>query len=161
MGDPDEQNGEAAAPWSSPYGPAAPSASSAENASSPPSAAVPPTSGGGGYMPPPAPYTSAAQPSHQRTTPPTDPRWQSKAKAPGLSVMSMIFGILGLLLACCSGIGFFFAVAAVIMAHISRGKYEGGRGLSLSGLIMGYTGILVSLIAWSYMSGSGFNILSF
>lgn len=59
----------------------------------------------------------------------------------------MIFGIVGALLSCCYGIGFLFGVAAIVLGHLGR-KRENAQGMSLTGLITGYTSVALSLVMW-------------
>lgn len=77
----------------------------------------------------------------------------------GLATASLVCGILGL--TCC---GFFAAVPAVICGHLaftkireSAGAY-GGDGLAKAGLIMGYIGIAIgvlAIVAWIVLTIMG------
>ncbi len=87
---------------------------------------------------PPAPYGS--QPLAPYGTVPARP-------STTLSLLSMIFGIVGLALSCCYGGGGLFAAAGVVLGHIARRKREPAQGMSLTGLITGYIGVSISL-AW-------------
>lgn len=65
------------------------------------------------------------------------------AEPKGLSIASMICGIIGIVT------GGFLAVpqiAAVILGHIALKKEPAGRGFALTGLITGYVGILFGLL---------------
>ncbi|MEM7384679.1 MAG: DUF4190 domain-containing protein [Verrucomicrobiota bacterium] len=70
----------------------------------------------------------------------------------GLSIASMVCGIVGILLLSCYGFGVFPAIGAVITGHMSKAniaKANGalaGEGFALTGLITGYLSIgLVAL----------------
>ena len=69
-------------------------------------------------------------------------------KSPILSILSLVGGVVGLLLACCWGAGFLFAVAGVVLGHLGRKREPNGRGLALAGLITGYVGIAISVLTW-------------
>ena len=64
----------------------------------------------------------------------------------GLSIASMICGILSLILFCFCG-GVWLGIPAVICGHLSLnqlnapGNQQGGRGMAIAGLICGYLGI--------------------
>lgn len=93
---------------------------------------TPPTSPSTPSAPPPSPY--AAQPGPAK--PPTI-----------LSLLSMIGGIVGLLLACCFGAGFIFSLAGIILGHLGLGK-ENARGMAMTGLITGYIGAGLAILMW-------------
>ena len=69
-------------------------------------------------------------------------------KAPILSILSLVGGVVGLLLACCWGAGFLFAVAGVVLGHLGRKREPNGKGLALAGLITGYVGAGLSIVTW-------------
>jgi len=66
----------------------------------------------------------------------------------GLSVTSLVLGILGLV-AC----GFFTGIPAVITGHMARGRAKrmpdqfGGAGLALAGLVLGYVATVFTTVA--------------
>lgn len=62
-----------------------------------------------------------------------------------LSLLAMIFGIIGVLVSCCYGAGFLFSLAGVILGHLGL-KREPARGMALAGLITGYVGLGIALI---------------
>lgn len=73
---------------------------------------------------------------------------RSNAPASGLSITSLVLGILSVTLCgCLSGL------PAVICGHIARGKIKqsggtiGGGGFALAGLILGYLSMLITVIA--------------
>jgi hypothetical protein len=85
------------------------------------------------YSPPPAtPYVPAGgvQPT----------------KSPVLSILSLVGGIVSILLAFFFGIGLLFGVAGIILGHLGQRKERESRGLWLTGLILSYTGAVLSLL---------------
>lgn len=64
-----------------------------------------------------------------------------------MSLLAMIFGIIGVALSCCYGGGFLFAVAGIVLGHLGR-KRETAQGMALAGLITGYIGAGLSLVFW-------------
>jgi hypothetical protein len=66
----------------------------------------------------------------------------------GLAITSFVLGLVSLVC-----FGFLSGIPAVICGHVARGKAKrepaifGGAGFALAGLIMGYVGILVTLLA--------------
>jgi hypothetical protein len=77
--------------------------------------------------------------------PPDFPR-----KTSGLAITSLVLGIVSLI---CCGAGVLTGIAAVITGHIARGRIrasagmQGGAGLALAGLIMGYLSIVVTIVS--------------
>ncbi len=75
----------------------------------------------------------------------------------GLAIFSLVFGILSLLI-----LGFIAAVPGIITGHIARSKARkdpatyGGEGIALTGLILSYIGLVLSIAAtWYIMSNPG------
>ena len=64
----------------------------------------------------------------------------------GLSITSMILGIVGVFFSLFYGLGLFPAIAAVITAHLAVKRQPQARGFWLAGIITGYVGIFLSLI---------------
>jgi predicted Zn finger-like uncharacterized protein len=68
---------------------------------------------------------------------------------PGMAVWSMVLGILGVI-TCVAG--FLFGIPAVILGHISHSRIRssngalGGQGVALSGFILGYIAIGLSVL---------------
>lgn len=98
----------------------------------------------GGSVPPPPPapaYGTApaygSAPAYGQTAPPTG------AKTNTLAIVSLVASLIGLV----SGIGF---LVGIICGHIAIGQIkktgEQGRGMALAGLIIGYVGIVLSII---------------
>jgi hypothetical protein len=142
--------------------PATPKRSAAAKSDAPASTPIPPmvdlTGNAGGGSARPDPYASAP------VTSPTPPNpyvqgSQSYAygstytprPASGLSITSMVLGIVGIVL-CCVG-GAFFSVAAVITGHIAQRSQPWARGFWITGLITGYSGIALGVIAILYYVG--------
>lgn len=80
------------------------------------------------------------------------------AKTNGLAIASLVFGILGMVFL--YGIG---AIFAIVFGHIAKGQIdrsnatEGGRGLAVAGLILGWVGLFIFLlfvafIVWAVMT---------
>lgn len=69
----------------------------------------------------------------------------------GLATASFVCGIVGVFLSLCYGMGVFCSIAAVVMGHISlsnikkSGDMLQGRGLAVTGLILGY--LIIAIIA--------------
>ncbi|MCC6270762.1 MAG: DUF4190 domain-containing protein [Microbacteriaceae bacterium] len=81
-------------------------------------------------------------------TPPAAPYSAGPAKPSTiLSLLSMIGGLVGLVLSCCFGAGFLFAVAGIVLGHMGK-KKENARGMAMTGLITGYIGAALSLLMW-------------
>jgi hypothetical protein len=64
----------------------------------------------------------------------------------GLSIASMVTGIVGLLFDFV-GFGFLPSLAAVITGHLAQRREPASRAYWLTGLITGYVGIGISLIS--------------
>ncbi|MFB2572943.1 DUF4190 domain-containing protein [Micrococcus sp. IITD107] len=56
-------------------------------------------------------------------------------QSPSLSIVAMVFGILGVLSA---GTMFLPQLAAIVLGHIGLRKEPNGRGFAIAGLVMGY-----------------------
>lgn len=69
-----------------------------------------------------------------------------------LSLLAMIFGIVGVVLSCCYGAGFLFSVAGIVLGHLGL-KRESARGMALAGTITGYVGAGASIIFWIVLFG--------
>jgi hypothetical protein len=84
--------------------------------------------------PPPPPPAYYAQPAPY-----------APARPQGLSIASLITGIVGVLF-CSFGFGFLPSLAAVITGHIARRRQPYSRGMWLTGLITGYVGLAISVV---------------
>ncbi len=85
-----------------------------------------------------------------QTLPPGVPGGQIPPAAPpnnSSAIVSMICGIVGLFAPCLCGFPVFASIVAIIMGHVARGEIrkaegmQGGDGMALAGLILGYVGI--------------------
>lgn len=72
----------------------------------------------------------------------------------GLAIFSLILGILSILV-----LGFIAAIPGIITGHIARSKAKkdpmtyGGEGIALTGLILSYLGLIISVVGtWYIMS---------
>ncbi|HEU4848828.1 MAG TPA: DUF4190 domain-containing protein [Terrimesophilobacter sp.] len=95
-------------------------------------------------VPPPAsPYQASTQPQ----PPSPSPYYAAGPQKPPtvLSLLAMIFGIVGVLVSCCYGAGFLFSLAGVILGHLGL-KREPARGMALAGVITGYVGLGIALV---------------
>jgi len=90
--------------------------------------------------PPPAPDPAAPNPYAAPASP------APAAGSKGLSITSLILGILGFIGAWIFGSGLLFSIAAVITGHIGLKKEPSGRPLSITGLVLGYIGIAIAVI---------------
>jgi hypothetical protein len=100
-----------------------------------PGAPVPPAS------PPPAYGAPGAAPAYGETAPAYGQPVGAKTNT--LAIISLVASLIGLF----SGIGF---IAGIICGHISLSQIkktgEQGRGMAIAGLIIGYVGIVLSII---------------
>jgi subtilisin family serine protease len=88
-----------------------------------------------------APAASApasAAPVNPYSTMPTGP-------SSTLSVLALVFGIIGLVLSLFS-FGFLPALAGVIMGHIALKREPHARGMAIGGLATGYAGLALSIL---------------
>lgn len=69
-------------------------------------------------------------------------------KSPILSILSLVGGIVGALLAFFFGVGFIFSAAAVVLGFIARRKEPAAKGMWLTGIILGFVGIAIALFIW-------------
>lgn len=124
-------------PPAAPAAPAAPVTPAAPAAPAAPGAAYGPAAGGA--TPPPPAYgspTAYGQPAYAPA--PAGP-------AQGLSITSMVLGIVGLLFSL-FGWGFLIALGAVITGHIAQKRQPYAKPFWLTGIITGYIGIGISVI---------------
>lgn len=100
----------------------------------------------------PAPYqpTSPApyQPVPYQQQPPPQYVVVQAPPSSGLATASMVMGILGLVMGCCSfGI---FSLLAIIFGHMATGETKSGakqgHGMAVAGLVMGYVVFLPALL---------------
>lgn len=80
--------------------------------------------------PPSTPYTGAPAP----------------ARSPIFSILSLVGGIVGVLLSFFFGAGLLFGAAGVVLGFIGRRKEPQARGMWLTGIILGFIAVAISLI---------------
>lgn len=108
----------------------------------------------GGYGQPPSPYGQAPAPYGQ-------PYYGMPAEPKGLSIASMVCGIASVIL------GWFLLpqVAAIVTGHLALRREPSGKGMSITGLVLGYLCLLgygafwifVIVAAAMYGAGSGYS----
>jgi hypothetical protein len=75
----------------------------------------------------------------------------------GLAVAALVLGILGVVFACCDGIGAIFGILSLIFGIISMKQLkkssgvEKGQGMALAGIIMGSISIIIGAIFIAYL----------
>jgi hypothetical protein len=106
----------------------------------------PPDRGPTPPTPPPAP--PPAPPAAGQQT--TGYGYQTGPKTNGLAIASLVLGIAGLLFYAC-GVA---SVLALVFGYMSRGQIDrdpqnqGGRGMAIAGIIMGWIGVAIFVIFW-------------
>ncbi|MGH7919427.1 MAG: DUF4190 domain-containing protein [Candidatus Dormibacteraceae bacterium] len=116
--------------------------------------------------PPPEGAEPAPDPGALRDYPSADaggwaPAPASWARRPtnGMAVASLVLGIGSLT---CAGI--LSAIPAVVLGHLARARIrqtaEGGEGLALAGLILGYVGIGITILVVAFYVGTLLLLLS-
>jgi hypothetical protein len=124
----------------------APAVPAAEAPAAPVASDVPPQSTDAPPPPPPA-YAAPAYTAPAYATPSyATPGAYAPARPQGLSIASIICGIAGVLFSF-GGFGLLPSIAAVITGHLARKRQPWARGLWLTGMITGYVGIGISIIA--------------
>ena len=116
----------------------------------------PPPPGYGGGPPPPPGYGGGPPP------PPTFPSVQpglQPQRTNGLSIASLVLGILSIPLVCSYGI---VAILAIVFGHVALSQIkrsmgaQSGRGMAIAGLVCGYIGLaLVVLLIVALVAGDG------
>ena len=90
------------------------------------------------------PYGQQSQAYGQPASPYGQPNYYGMPAEPkGLSIASMCCGIAVYL-----GFGFILLpqIAAVVLGHMALKKEPSGRGMAIAGLVMGYLGILLTVV---------------
>lgn len=114
---------------------------------------VPPDDGG--TQPPTPPAPPPAPPPSSGPPPASGPQttgygYQTSPKTNGLAIASLVLGIAGLVFYAC-GVA---SILAVVFGFIARnqidrsGETQGGRGMAIAGIIMGWIGIALLVIFW-------------
>lgn len=101
--------------------------------------------------PPPVPQQPPAAP---------EPQWVRPVPTSGYAVASMILGIVGLPSAFCP-LMFILPLVAVLLGHMAlketRGGHRGGHGMTVTGLILGYLGLIPAALGIAFgIVGGGF-----
>jgi Domain of unknown function (DUF4190) len=104
--------------------------------------------------PPPPPIVSYAAPAYtgpasgQSAYPPSyqSPYFGAPQPPKGLSIASMVLGIVGVFFSLGYGFGLLPSIAAVITGHLARKRQPYASSMSLAGLICGYIGIGISVL---------------
>jgi hypothetical protein len=111
----------------------------------PPPEPTPPPSTSYGPTPQSTPPPSYG-PTPQPTPPPPYGQPAPAGRSPVLSILSLIGGILGVVFAFFLGAGIVFAIAGVVLGFVAQRKEPEARGLWLTGLILGFVGVVLSLL---------------
>src|SRR6195952_680592 len=88
---------------------------------------------------------------YQPTPPPSTPYSPAPGtgKSPVLSILSLIFGILGVLLSLfLFGSGVLPGAAAVVLGFLGRSKEPQAKGMWLTGIITGFVAVGLAIIVW-------------
>lgn len=88
---------------------------------------------------------------YQPTPPPSTPYAPAPApsKSPVLSILSLIFGILGVVLSLfLFGSGVLPGAAGVVLGFIGRRKEPQAKGMWLTGIITGFVAVAIAIIVW-------------
>jgi hypothetical protein len=110
--------------------------------------ATPPEPPDRGPTPPPAPSPPPAPPAAGPQT--AGYGYQTGPKTNGLAIASLVLGIAGLVFYVC-GVA---SILALVFGYMARGQIDrdpanqGGRGMALAGIIMGWIGVAILVIFW-------------
>ncbi|MGN6741682.1 MAG: DUF4190 domain-containing protein [Amnibacterium sp.] len=86
---------------------------------------------------------------YQPTPPPSTPYAPAPSKSPVLSILSLIFGILGVVLSLfLFGSGVLPGAAGVVLGFIGRRKEPQAKGMWLTGIITGFIAVGIAIIVW-------------
>lgn len=83
------------------------------------------------------------------TTPASPYAGAPAAPSSTLSVLSLVFGIIGLFLSLFL-IGLLPAIAGVILGHVALKREPHARGMAVAGLVTGYVGVAISVL-WAIL----------
>jgi hypothetical protein len=144
---------------------------------------VPPQSGYGNPTPPQNGYGNSIPPQGGNVPPqynnaPAQNEWYSYSNVNnnnvvpepttnGMSIASLVLGIIGVVFSCCYGFGFVFGVVSLIFGIISKNKInssEGkqkGSGMSLAGIILAAVSILFSIIVIAFLIANGGEFINY
>jgi hypothetical protein len=76
---------------------------------------------------------------------PASTRPSTRAEPRALSVLALVLGVIGLV-SSLTGVGLVFGLAAVILGHVGRRREPRGRALAVTGAIVGYAALAISVI---------------
>jgi hypothetical protein len=99
-----------------------------------------------GPTPPPAP--PPAPPAYGQ--PSTGSAYQSGQRTNGLAIAALVLGIAGLVFYIC-GVA---SILALVFGYMAKGQIDrapetqGGRGMAIAGIIMGWIGVAILVIFW-------------
>lgn len=95
----------------------------------------------------------------QPATAPLQPVITPATTSKGLSTAALVVGILGFI---AGPFGILLGISAVIMGAISLKKHQGGRGMSIAGIILGSLVIAITIIVIIFyiLLGAGLSILA-
>jgi Na+-driven multidrug efflux pump len=88
---------------------------------------------------------------YQPTPPPSTPYAPAPAsgKSPVLSILSLIFGILGVVLSLfLFGSGILPGAAGVVLGFLGRRKEPQAKGMWLTGIITGFVAVAIAIVVW-------------
>ena len=97
---------------------------------------------------PPVEPEASVEPEATREFPPVAPApapVDAGASRQTLGILSLIFGVVGLLASAVAA-GLVFGVAAAILGHQSLRREPAARAMAIAGLITGYAGIAISVV---------------
>ena len=76
---------------------------------------------------------------------------QNAPKSSVLAIASLVLGIIGLVLSCCVPyVPLLLALLAVVLGGVSLAKKQGGKGMSIAGLICGIITLIPSILVVIY-----------
>lgn len=71
----------------------------------------------------------------------------------GLAIASLVLSLIGFF----CGLG---SIIGIVLGFIARGQIrktgQGGAGLALAGIIIGFVSVILSVFAWIWLSGQNF-----
>lgn len=85
------------------------------------------------------------EPGSTAEFPSVAPHPPAPARAQTLSVLGLVFGVVGLL-ASFAAVGLVFALVGVILSHLGLRREPAGRSMAIAGLASGYVGLGISVI---------------
>lgn len=85
------------------------------------------------------------EPGSTAEFPSVAPHPPAPASAQSLSVLGLVFGVVGLL-ASFAAVGLVFALVGVILSHLGLRREPAGRSMAIAGLASGYVGLGISVI---------------